>query len=95
MDLKNGVMPAVLSRNRPALEADPAMVARHTLKRLAIRHTLLRDEIAVIDSQLDILIRVLNPNLLALRGGFRCSLLSRPDPCIVWTTSAPPPLSRR
>jgi transposase len=59
---------AVLSRSRPALGADPAMVARHTLKRLAIRHTLLRDEIAVIDSQLDTLIRVLNPDLLALSG---------------------------
>jgi hypothetical protein len=42
------------------------MVARHTLKRLANRNMLLRDEIAVIDSQLDILIRILNPRLLAL-----------------------------
>jgi len=58
----------VLSRSRPAPGVDPTMVARHTLKRLAIRHTLLRDEIAVINNQLDTLIRILNPGLLALSG---------------------------
>lgn len=58
----------VLTRTRPALGLDPDAVARQTLKRLAIRHTLLRDELAIIDTHLDALIRSVNPSLLALSG---------------------------
>ena len=61
---------AVLARSRPGVDesADPALVARQTLKRLACRHALLDAEVATIDRQLEHLVRAVNPNLLALRG---------------------------
>lgn len=58
----------VLAHSRPTPGSDPASVARQTLKRLAIRHTQLRDETTVIDVQLNTLIRELNPGLLAPSG---------------------------
>ncbi|WP_298229472.1 IS110 family transposase [Gryllotalpicola sp.] len=59
---------AVLNRTRPSGGSDPDSVARQTLKRLAIRHTLLRNELTIIDAQLDALVRAVNPALLALSG---------------------------
>ena len=59
---------AVLIRTRPTTGSDPDCVARQTLKRLAIRHTLLRDEVTIIDTQLDALVRAVNPVLLTLSG---------------------------
>lgn len=58
----------ILAQTRPAPGVDPDAVSRQTLKRLAIRHTLLRDELAIIDAHLDALIRSVNPALLALSG---------------------------
>lgn len=61
---------AALVHSRPgaAESADPAQVARQTLKRLACRHAMLNDEVTIIDEQLERLVRTLNPALLALSG---------------------------
>mgnify|MGYP002651894359 CR=1 FL=1 len=61
---------AALVHSRPgaAESADPAQVARQTLKRLASRHAMLNDEVTIIDEQLERLVRTLNPALLALSG---------------------------
>lgn len=61
---------AALVHSRPgaAGSADPAQVARQTLKRLACRHAMLNDEVTTIDEQLERLVRTLNPALLALHG---------------------------
>jgi transposase len=61
---------AALARSRPGVgeSADPAQVARQTLKRLACRHAMLDEEVTTIDGQLERLVRALNPTLLALSG---------------------------
>ena len=58
----------VLARTRPAPGNHPGQVTRHTLKRLAVRHQMLRDEIAEVDQHLEPIIRALNPNLLTANG---------------------------
>lgn len=61
---------ATLARTRPGTTAsgEPEQVARQTLKRLAVRHLALQEEIATIEQQLDVLIRAVNPSLLASNG---------------------------
>ncbi|GAA0989969.1 IS110 family RNA-guided transposase [Subtercola frigoramans] len=58
----------ILARTRPRSGIDPENIARQTLKRLAVRHVALADEIAVIDQQLDALVREVNPTLLTVGG---------------------------
>ena len=59
-----------LAKTRPgtAWSADPEMVARQTLKRLATRHLTMQAEIDLIEQQLDTLVRQVNPTLLSLSG---------------------------
>jgi len=61
---------ATLARTRPGTTGtgQPEQIARQTLKRLAIRFQNLQAEIAIIDEQLDALIRVVNPALLSRNG---------------------------
>jgi transposase len=59
---------AVLARTRPGAGHDPEQVARASLKRLAIRHRDLAEEIAVVDHQLEQIVAGLNPALLATHG---------------------------
>lgn len=59
---------STLARSRPAAGTSPELTARQTLKRLARRHSLLTDEIDVIDAQLEELVRATNATLLSLRG---------------------------
>jgi len=47
---------------------EPGDVARQALKRLALRCAALRDEITTIQTQLDVLVRSVNPRLLTLHG---------------------------
>ena len=60
----------VLARTRPGTggSADPELIARQTLKRLAARHVALQAEIDLIETQLEGLVRVVNPTLLSLSG---------------------------
>jgi transposase len=58
-----------LARSRPGTSgAEPAQIARQTLKRLATRCLTMQDEIATIDGQLKALVRSVNPRLLSLNG---------------------------
>lgn len=59
-----------LARTRPPTggQFNPELVTRQTLKRLATRYMILRDEIDAIDIQLDALVRAVNPTLLSLSG---------------------------
>lgn len=58
-----------LARTRPSGSGfDPDLVTRQTLKRLAARYLSLQDEINEIESQLDPLVRAVNPTLLSLGG---------------------------
>lgn len=60
---------AALTRSRPGVMAtDPDQVARQSLKRLAVRCSALRAEIAAIDDQLGDLVRKVNPRLLTING---------------------------
>jgi transposase len=59
----------VLARARPGTTGvEPGDVARQALKRLALRCAALRDEITTIQTQLDVLVRSVNPRLLTLNG---------------------------
>ncbi|MEA9987174.1 IS110 family transposase [Subtercola sp. RTI3] len=58
----------ILARTRPRSGIDPENIARQTLKRLAARHVALAAEIAIIDQQLDALVRDVNPTLLSVGG---------------------------
>ena len=59
-----------LARTRPGSEAsaDPAVVARQTLRRFAVRQLTMQAEIDLIEQQLDLLVRQVNPTLLSLSG---------------------------
>ena len=59
-----------LAKTRPGTSgsADPEVIARQTLKRLAVRHLTMQAEIDLIEQQLDALVRLVNPTLLSLSG---------------------------
>lgn len=59
-----------LAKTRPgtSASADPEVVARQTLRRLAVRYLTMQAEIDLIEQQLDALIRQVNPALLSLSG---------------------------
>lgn len=58
-----------LARAHPdTTSVEPGDVARQALKRLALRCAALRDEITTIQTQLDVLVRSVNPRLLTLNG---------------------------
>ena len=59
-----------LAKTRPGTitSADPAVAARQTLRRFAVRHLTMQAEIDLIEQQLDILVRQVNPRLLSLSG---------------------------
>lgn len=58
-----------LVRTRPGTTVvEPGDAARQALKRLALRCAALRDEITTIETQLDVLVRSVNPRLLTLNG---------------------------
>jgi transposase len=59
-----------LARTRPGSgrSADPEVIARQTLKRLAARHLAMQAEIDLVDEQLEALVRQVNPTLLSLSG---------------------------
>lgn len=61
---------SALARSRPGAgqSGEPELVARQTLKRLAARHSMLSGEVAAIDSQLESLVRTVNPSLLSVNG---------------------------
>ncbi|WP_077350609.1 IS110 family transposase [Tessaracoccus flavescens] len=59
-----------LAKTRPGTitSADPAVVARQTLRRFAVRHLTMQAEIDLIEQQLEMLVRQVNPTLLSLSG---------------------------
>lgn len=59
-----------LAKTRPGTiaSADPDIVSRQTLRRFAVRHLTMQAEIDLIEQQLDLLVRQVNPTLLSLRG---------------------------
>lgn len=59
-----------LAKTRPgtSASADPEVIARQTLRRLAVRYLTMQAEIDLIEQQLDALIRQVNPALLSLSG---------------------------
>lgn len=59
-----------LVKTRPGTSgsADPEVITRQTLKRLAVRHLTMQVEIDLIGQQLDVLVRQVNPTLLSLSG---------------------------
>lgn len=59
---------AVLARTRPTPGENPEQVARASLKRLAIRHEALTEEIEALDDQLERIVAGLNPALRAAHG---------------------------
>ncbi|PAU89269.1 hypothetical protein CK505_13725 [Kocuria sp. WN036] len=59
---------AVLARTRPGAGHDPEQSARASLKRLALRHRNLAEEITVVDHQLEQIVAGLNPALPATYG---------------------------
>ena len=58
----------IIARTRPSAGIDPEQIARQSLKRLAVRHQNLGDDIVALDLQLDTLVRQLNPALLDANG---------------------------
>ena len=59
-----------LAKTRPGTitSPDPAVVARQTLRRFAVRHLTMQAEIDLIEQQLEMLVRQVNPTLLSLSG---------------------------
>lgn len=59
-----------LAKTRPGTggSGDPDVVARQTLKRLATRYLTMQAEIDIIEQQLGLLVRQVNPTLLSLGG---------------------------
>lgn len=59
-----------LAKTRPGTNAsaDPEIVARQTLRRFAVRHLTMQAEIDLIEQQLDLLVRQVNPTLRSLSG---------------------------
>lgn len=66
--LTPGVLVATLSRSRPQSGTDPTYTARRVLKHLARRHSALSEEIALIEQEMEPLIRSINPALFSLSG---------------------------
>lgn len=66
--LGSAALITVLSRTRPGSGADPTHTARRVLKRLARRHVALTEEIALIEQEMEPLIRSVNPALFSLSG---------------------------
>lgn len=59
-----------LAKTRPGTggSSEPEVIARQTLKRLAVRHLTMQAEIDLIERQLVALVRQVNPTLLSLSG---------------------------
>lgn len=57
-----------LAHTRPSTGHTPAQIARQSLKRLATRHLAFSEDITAIDLQLQLLVRQINPALLAAVG---------------------------
>lgn len=59
-----------LAKTRPGTNAsaDPEIVARQTLRRFAVRHLTMQAELDLIEQQLDLLVRQVNPTLRSLSG---------------------------
>jgi transposase len=68
--LTSGRLLGTLAKTRPGTvgSSDPESVARQTLKRLAVRCLAMQEEIDLVDEQLDVLVRQVNPTLRSLTG---------------------------